>query len=108
ELSKERMTASLKRQVEANTLKILAELEHTIRQYGKEHGYTYIFKIDEGAPDDGKGTTSEFQERIFRAQISDVIYADPGEDVTAAVLAVLNSPENLERVKKVEPKRRSY
>ena len=98
ELKGERMQNALKHEVEQNTLQILSEIEHTIGNYGSRYGYTYILKIDK-AEKSPTGASSDlvqhFQERIFRAQISDVLYFDKTIDITQPVLKYLNHAQNI-------------
>jgi Skp family chaperone for outer membrane proteins len=82
----------LKSQVEALTLQLLDEIEETVRDYGQKSGYDLILKIDTKGWGDEK-----FQERIFRAQVSAVLYHDTRVDVTQSVLAVLNDPKNIQK-----------
>ncbi len=101
ELKGERMQKGLRNEVEHNTLQILQELESTISVWGKSQGYDLILKIDKakraGAGGGAGGDLVEhFQERIFRAQISDVLYYNQNAlDVTQSVLRYLNLPANL-------------
>jgi Skp family chaperone for outer membrane proteins len=98
ELKGERMQNALKNEVEHNTLQILQEIEGTIAAYGKRYGYDLILKIDkaERSPMGQRGDLVEhFQERIFRAQISDVLYYGPNLNITKSVLRYLNHPNNV-------------
>ena len=99
ELKGERMQNALKHEVEQNTLQILSEIEHTIGNYGSRYGYTYILKIDKaekGKSGENSDLVQHFQERIFRAQISDVLYFDKSIDITQPVLQYLNHKRNLD------------
>jgi Skp family chaperone for outer membrane proteins len=105
ELKQDRLQANLKKQVEQHTLMILNELTKTIETYGKKYGYDLILKIDKagaGPEKVGKGDlVAHFQERIFRAQISDVLYFNERTlNVTKNVERVLNSPANLRLMEK--------
>ena len=72
-LMKKELEQGLKQDVEANTLQILWELQESIRRYGKEHGFTFILKTDEANERrPGGHLLAQFQERIFRAQISEL------------------------------------
>lgn len=77
----------LKIQVENLTLMILNEIEDRVRKYGTENKYDLIIKIDSQGWGDER-----FQERIFRAQVSSVLFFTPGLDVTNEVLKLLNDP----------------
>jgi Skp family chaperone for outer membrane proteins len=89
----------LKLEVENLTLMILDEIEEKVREYGKgtpggPSTYDMIIKVD------SKGWGDErFQERIFRAQVSSVLWYDPRLDVTNTILAALNDPAHLEKMK---------
>ena len=110
ELRKEQMTDALKKEVEANTLQILTELEKTIEKYGRKYGYDLILKIDKAERGDGEKQSdlvAHFQERIFRAQISDVLYFN-GEklDITGQVERLLNSAANMKEMERLADERR--
>ena len=83
---------------------ILTELTKTIETYGKKYGYDLILKIDKASArgEKGKGElVAQFQEAIFRAQISDVLYFnDRALNITANVEKLLNSAGNLKRMEK--------
>ena len=99
ELKGERMQTALKNEVEHNTLQILQEIEGTIGAYGKRYGYDLILKIDKAERNQSgeRGDLVEhFQERIFRAQISDVLYHEPSANITPSVLDYLNHKVNLD------------
>lgn len=104
EYTEKRLQLSLKKQVEEFTLQILGELEQTIAAYAKRYGFTLVLKIDEAAAqseDAAEGSLAEqFQERIFRAQISDVLYHRDEIDITKGVLDMLNSPEWIDKMQK--------
>ncbi len=98
ELKGERLQTELKNKVEQRTLLILNEIERTVADFGKDYGFDLILKIDKAEHAKGGGELVEhFQERIFRAQISDVLYFSGKLDITRNVLTVLNSKENLEK-----------
>lgn len=102
QLKEQRLQRLLKKRVEEFTLQVLTELEATIGIYGNKYEYTLIFKIDRSAKDEAVGALAEqFQERIFRAQISDVLFSDKSVDCTEGVLALLNSPANIEAMRKL-------
>jgi Skp family chaperone for outer membrane proteins len=77
----------LKIQVENLTLMILNEIEDRVRKYGIDNKFDLIVKIDSQGWGDER-----FQERIFRAQVSSVLYFTPSLDVTQEVLKLLNDP----------------
>ena len=92
ELREEYYKTRLKKRVEANTLRVLGELEATIQRYGEQGGYTLIIKVDkEKETPRGDDLTSAFQEHIFRAQISDVLYRNAAVDITGKVLKDLKN-----------------
>jgi Skp family chaperone for outer membrane proteins len=93
ELKAKRLEASLKQQVEEFTLRILGELEATIEHYAENNNYTLVLKIDRAAMQDAEegSLAAQFQERIFRAQISDVLYFRENIDCTEGVKRILNS-----------------
>jgi Skp family chaperone for outer membrane proteins len=93
EYESERRQAGLKKRVEELTLTILTEIEFTIDAYGARNAYDLILKSDKGAadPNDQSELTAQFQERIFRAQISDVLFHSDGIEITDAVKRELNS-----------------
>lgn len=98
DLKGERLQAELKNRVEQRTLMILNEIERTVAEFGKTYGFDLILKIDRAEHGKGGGELVEhFQERIFRAQISDVLYFSGKLDITRNVLTVLNSKDNLEK-----------
>jgi Skp family chaperone for outer membrane proteins len=109
ELKTKRLQEALKNEVEQQTLSILMELEQTIEDYGKRHGFDLILKIDKAERQrsaDGE-LVAQFQERIFRAQISDVLYFNENElDITNSVKQRLNSAQNQERMKRLSEERR--
>lgn len=110
ELKTERLQLQLKKRVEELTLQILTELETTIRAYGERHGYDLILKSDrEEQAQLGGGPQSEltqqFQERIFRAQISDVLFFAGSIDITESVKQQLNDPGNLQRMAALQTER---
>ncbi|MGE0713675.1 MAG: OmpH family outer membrane protein [Planctomycetota bacterium] len=100
ELKGERMQTALKNEVEHNTLQILQEIEGTIAAYGKRYGYDLVLKIDKAEREDATGERGDlvehFQERIFRAQIGDVLYHEESVNITKSVLAYLNHKNNLD------------
>ena len=101
ELKTERMQNVLKKKVEELTLQILTELETTIRAYGERHGFDLILKSDkqEEQTDAPQGElTQQFQERIFRAQISDVLFFNNQIEITDSVKQLLNDPKNIARM----------
>lgn len=101
ELKTERLQLQLKKRVEELTLQILTELEATIRGYGERHGYDLILKSDRDEQQLGGAQselTQQFQERIFRAQISDVLFFASSIDITEHVKQQLNDPSNLQRM----------
>lgn len=109
EYTEKRLQLQLKKQVEEFTLQILGELEQTIGAYAKRYGFTLVLKIDEATnqetpaegEDAAEGSLAEqFQERIFRAQISDVLYHKDEIDITQGVLDLLNSPEWIQKMQK--------
>jgi Skp family chaperone for outer membrane proteins len=77
----------LKFKVENLTLMILNEIEDRVKTYGEQNKYDLILKIDSQGWGDER-----FQERIFRAQVSSILYHKPDLDVTNQVLALLNDP----------------
>lgn len=88
EVMRESVDEELKLEVENLTLQILDEIEDRVREFGKKNSYDLIIKFDT------KGWGDErFQERIFRAQVSSVLYHDPKLDVTNTVLAMLNDKD---------------
>jgi len=74
-------------QIENLTLMILNEIENRVQKYGQDNKYDLIVKIDSQGWGDER-----FQERIFRAQVSAILYFRPELNVTDAVLAMLNDP----------------
>lgn len=104
ELKTEREQNTLKKRVEEFTLQILTELETTIRTYGERHRFDLILKSDREEPTP-EGQQSElvqqFQERIFRAQISDVLFFAPTVDITDNVKRLLNDDENMKRMEQL-------
>lgn len=101
ELKTERMQNVLKKKVEELTLQILTELEATIRAYGERHGFDLILKSDkqEEQPGAPQGElTQQFQERIFRAQISDVLFFNDSIEITESVKQLLNDAKNIARM----------
>ena len=84
----------LKIQIENLTLMILDEIEDRVKKFGTDNKYDLIIKIDSQGWGDER-----FQERIFRAQVSSVLYYDKNLDVTPRVLALLNDKEWLEKQK---------
>lgn len=98
EMKEQRLQRVLKKRVEEFTLRVLTELEATIARYGQDHSFSLILKVDKSARDpnqDAGELAAQFQERIFRAQISDVLYHHDNVDVTNGVLALLNDPRNI-------------
>lgn len=108
ELKTEREQNSLKKRVEEFTLQILTELETTIRTYGERHRFDLILKSDREEPTP-EGEQSElvqqFQERIFRAQISDVLFFAPTVDITDNVKRLLNDDDNMKRMEQLAAER---
>jgi hypothetical protein len=95
EVMRDGMEEELKLEVENLTLQILDEIEEKVREFGKAGGYDMIVKIDT------KGWGDErFQERIFRAQVSSVLYHDARLDVTNSILAALNDKDWVEKCQK--------
>ncbi len=89
------MDAELKAEVEELTLSILHDVDDAVASYGKKNGYAFILKKD------SPGWTDErFQERIFRAQVSSILYHKPDLDVTNQVLALLNDKNWIEQQQK--------
>lgn len=75
----------LKIQIENLTLMILNEIEDRVKKFGGDNKFDLIVKIDSQGWGDER-----FQERIFRAQVSSVLYFDQKLDVTDSVLKLLN------------------
>jgi Skp family chaperone for outer membrane proteins len=103
EYTEKRLQLELKKRVEEFTLQILGELEQTIAAYGKRYGFSLVLKIDKASQgeDAAEGSLAEqFQERIFRAQISDVLFHKDEINITQGVLDMLNSPEWIEKMQK--------
>jgi Skp family chaperone for outer membrane proteins len=95
EAMRDSMDEELKLEVENLTLMILDEIEEKVREFGKSQGYDFVLKVD------SKGWGDErFQERIFRAQVSSVLYYDARLDVTNTVLASLNDPAWIDKCQK--------
>jgi Skp family chaperone for outer membrane proteins len=108
EMKTQRLQDQLKKQVEEMTLQILTELETTIAAYGRRHGYDLILKSDKDLEDTGgqQGELQQqFQERIFRAQISDVLYNAEGVDITPHVKQMLNAAENITNMERLARER---
>ncbi len=109
ELKTERLQLQLKKRVEELTLQILTELETTIRDYGTRHGYDLILKSDRDEQAQLGGQQGElaqqFQERIFRAQISDVLFFANTIEITEHVKQALNDPGNLQRMEQLARER---
>lgn len=98
ELKQKGLQASLKKHVEQQTLQILNELQKTIEVYGKTFRYDLILKIDRGFRDTTKGELyAQFQEEIFRAQISDILYFSDALDITKNVERELNKAKTLKQ-----------
>lgn len=92
EVMRDSMDEELKLEIENLTLMILDEIEETVREFGKNTGYDVVIKVD------SKGWGDErFQERIFRAQVSSVLYYDPRLDVTPTVIQLLNDPARIQK-----------
>lgn len=104
----ERLQGVLKKRVEELTLQILTELQLTITSFGKRNGYDLIFKSDddESAQIQQGELGQQFQERIFRAQISDVLFHSNAVDITEAVKQQLNSDSNVRDMEKREEEER--
>ncbi|MEZ6188813.1 MAG: OmpH family outer membrane protein [Planctomycetota bacterium] len=101
ELKQKRLQQALQKRVEENTLQILEELESTIKSYADPRRFALVLKVDKSGPDTSDSELSKkFQEQIFRAQISDVLYYDTTVDITEEVKTLLNSAENLRRLEK--------
>lgn len=100
ELKQKRLQQSLQKRVEENTLQILQELESTIKEYAGKRHYALVLKVDKSGPDTNSDSelNKKFQEQIFRAQISDVLYYDGEVDITKEVNELLNSAANLRRL----------
>jgi Skp family chaperone for outer membrane proteins len=77
----------LKIQIENLTLSILNEIENRVSKFGVDNKYDLIIKIDSQGWGDER-----FQERIFRAQVSSVLFYKKDLDVTEQVLVLLNDP----------------
>jgi Skp family chaperone for outer membrane proteins len=108
ELKTEREQNALKKRVEEFTLQILTELETTIRTYGERHRFDLILKSDreEQTPEGQQSElVQQFQERIFRAQISDVLFFAPTVDITDNVKRLLNDDDNMKRMEQLEVER---
>ncbi len=83
---RDEMDAELKAEVEELTLSILHDVDDAVASYGKKNGYAFILKKD------SPGWTDErFQERIFRAQVTLVVYHAPALEVTDEVVRELNA-----------------
>lgn len=104
ELKQERLQGILKRRVEELTLQILTELQATIRTYGAKYQYDMILKSDASEQQAQGELGAHFQERIFRAQISDLLFHSDAVDITEAVKQLLNSPENIRVMEELEKK----
>ena len=100
ELRQKRLQKELKKKVEQQTMQILSELRLVIEGYGKRYKYTLILKVDDGGRPAKGALDHSFQEEIFRAQISDVLYRAGALDITKNVLKLLNSPQNLRKMER--------
>jgi Skp family chaperone for outer membrane proteins len=107
ELKQERLQGILKRQVEELTLQILTELQHTIRAYGTRYQYDMILKSDASEQQAQGELGAHFQERIFRAQISDLLFHSEAVDITEAVKQLLNDPATLRAMEELEKKNKA-
>jgi Skp family chaperone for outer membrane proteins len=97
-IKQENLQKRLKKHVERQTLQILKELQRTIEEYGQKFRYDLILKIDRAGRDTSKGELyAQFQEEIFRAQISDILYFSRALDITLNVEKELNKPKNLKQ-----------
>ncbi len=85
----------LKIQIENLTLMILNEIEDRVRKFGEDNKFDLIVKIDSQGWGDER-----FQERIFRAQVSSVLYFRKELDVTERVLLLLNDRTWIEEQQK--------
>ncbi len=85
----------LKIKVENLTLMILNEIEDRVKVFGEQNKYDLILKVDSQGWGDER-----FQERIFRAQVSSILYHKPDLDVTNQVLALLNDKNWIEQQQK--------
>jgi Skp family chaperone for outer membrane proteins len=83
---RDEMESELKEEVEQLTLSILHDVDDAVASFGKKNGYAFILKKD------SKGWTDErFQERIFRAQVTVVVYHAPALEVTDEIVRELNA-----------------
>lgn len=87
----EQMTKLLQERVEAMTEQILAELEFGVALYARRAGLALVLKVD--ADDEPGADETPFRERIYRAQIGDVLFHTAALDRTQEVLAFLNGQE---------------
>ena len=67
----------------------------------KGGGALKIDKAEKGADDKESALNAHFQERIFRAQISDVLYFKNTLNITKNVEKLLNSPANIRSMEKL-------
>ena len=91
----------LKFQIENLTLMILDEIENRVKQFGSDNKYDLIVKIDKG--EWAERVDERFQERIFRAQVSSLLYYDKKLDVTDPVLLMLNDATWLKSRENAKP-----
>lgn len=88
-IMRKRSDEQLRGELVKMTLTLLDEINASISTYGKEQGYTMIFKVDnKGAAAEGR---EEFREKIFRAQVQSVLFYDKAIDLTDTISKLLNS-----------------
>lgn len=93
EARKREVEERLKERVEAATLQLLDELEYGVALHARRAGLALVLKIDGGDPAWASALRSGHQERIYRAQIQDVLFQDGTLDRTGEVLALVNGDE---------------
>lgn len=81
ELKDERRKALRRKRFEDANLQLLDDIEGVVRDYGEEHGFTLIFKVEGKAND---------EMRLLTAGLKGVLYFSREVDITADIVKMLN------------------
>jgi len=84
ELMKERLQRTIKRRWEQYNLNLLEDIESVVKDYGKKHGFTLIFKV-EGEPIDERKL-----DKLVQIGLKSVLYFSDRVDITEDVVTILN------------------
>lgn len=85
ELMKERLQRTIKQRWEQYNLDLLQDIQDVVRDYGHEHGFTLIFKVE------GQPIEEHKLDMLVQIGLKNVLYFSPQVDITVDVVTILNA-----------------